>query len=354
MDRDQLPLLLITGCTGYLGAWVAKKACGSGGFRVRGTTRNPNSKRATKLKEQCRDIELVACELMKDDGWEAAFEGVTFLLHTASPFNVDPKMDFVKPAVEGTKRVLGFAASSGSVKRVAVTSSCVAMCYGTQPLEAREYGDQDWSQFPDENTSYEASKTFAEKAVWKWDEENPDISVCTVNPGLIVGASLLGTAGGTLDVWKMFSTAGMAAPIMFPICDVQDIAEIHVNALLNDEAAGMRIISAETVDAIELFQSTAEEFNPMGYKFPTSEMGSCILCCFFQCCCCCNPLAEYGDQINVKFSINNKLATSLTNSGKTRHWSKSTVEMTYDFIENGALPKKAKYVSPGGADSTPL
>jgi len=60
-------------------------------------------------------------------------------------------------------------------------------------------------------------------------------------------------------------------------------------------------------------------------------------------------MQEYGDQINVKYTINNKLATSLTNSGKNRNWSKSCVEMTYDFIENGALPKKAKYVSPGGA-----
>lgn len=349
MDRDQLPLLLISGCTGYLGAWVAKKATESGRFRVRGTTRKRNSKRATKLKEECRDIELVACELMKDDGWEAAFDGVTFLLHTASPFNMDPKMDFVKPAVEGTNRVLGFAASSGSVKRVVVTSSCAAVCYGEAPCEARPYTDKDWSQFKDDNIGYEASKTFAEKAAWKWSEENPDITMSTVNPGLIVGASLLGTAGGTLDVWKMMSTAGMAAPLKFPVCNVEDIAEIHINALLKDEAAGKRIVSADSVSALEMFETSAEEFNPMGYKFPDSQMGGCLICCMFRCCCCCNPLAEFGSQLDVDWSLDNKLATSLTNSGKLRDWSKSCVEMTYDFIECGALPKKPKYVSPGGS-----
>jgi len=341
---DNRPILLVTGCTGYLGAWCTKKAVESGKYQVRGTTRNPNSNRAKKLQELCSGLELVACELMKDDGWADAFKDVTFLLHTASPFNLDPKMDFVTPAVEGTKRVLGFAEQSGTVRKVVLTSSCAAVSFGLPPwkLEEREYSDQDWSSFPDDCTNYEASKTFAEKYAWEWSKKT-GIWMCTVNPGLIVGHSVLGVAGGTLDAWKAFYEAGYGPPVKIPICEVQDIAEIHVNALDRDGAEGKRLIMADCAWVCDLFEKVAEEFNPMGYAFPNKPMPGCLLCCFFNCCCCCNPLAEMGPSLNKDFTFNRKLATQFTDSGKPRNWAEASVDMTYDFIESGALPKKPGY-----------
>ena len=62
----------------------------------------------------------------------SALEGCTALMHVASPFpNVAEKDvkedDVVKPAVEGTMRVLK-AAVKAKLKKVVLTSSCAAVC----------------------------------------------------------------------------------------------------------------------------------------------------------------------------------------------------------------------------------
>lgn len=341
------PILLITGCTGYLGSWIARKATETGKYRVRGTTRNPSSKRATKLKEKCPGLDLVACELMSDGGWKEAFEGVEYLLHTASPFNVDPKFDFVTPALEGTKRVLGFAKDAG-VKKIVVTSSNAAVSWCQQPgwkMESREYGEKDWTIVPEGATDYESSKNIAEKAVWTFAEENKDISICCINPGVICGVSLLGTAGGTLDIWKQMSTAGMCMEAKMPYIYVEDCAEIHVNAIGKvEELNGRRVVSCQAVWFVDVFERTAEVFNPMGYNFPTSNMPGCLFFCLFRCCCCINPLQEFKPMMFHDYTIDNKLAASLTNSGKLRGYDQECVDMTYDFIESGGIPKAKGYV----------
>lgn len=56
----------------------------------------------------------------------------TFVIHMASPFPPEtPKNEdeVIKPAVEGTKNVLQACVNAGCVKRVVLTSSCVAI-YG--------------------------------------------------------------------------------------------------------------------------------------------------------------------------------------------------------------------------------
>ena len=59
----------------------------------------------------------------------------------------DPE-EVLKPAVEGTQRVLAAAAAAG-VKRVVLTSSCAAIAYGHEgtPLDApgHVYTEADWS-----------------------------------------------------------------------------------------------------------------------------------------------------------------------------------------------------------------
>merc|ERR550534_2830254 len=214
MDAMQEDVILITGATGYLGSWVTKKALETGKYAIRGTTRNANSSRAKALQEECPGIKLYELDLLKDEGWAEAFAGVSIVIHTASPFNMDTNFDYVTPAVEGTKRMLRFAKDAGAgVKQFIFTSSIIAVNYGDTKMEERVYTEDDWSTFKGNEKSYDASKTFAEKEVWKWAKENPDISVCTVNPGLIVGAPLIkGCTSGTVDVWNMMYEAGSTPP----------------------------------------------------------------------------------------------------------------------------------------------
>merc|ERR1719242_1493225 len=136
-------------------------------------------------------MELVACELTKDEGWEEAFKGVTHLLHTASPFNLK-KMNFVAIAVAGTKRALDFATKAG-VKNIVVTSSMAAV-YFNNTINGKRLTAAVWSKCEEGDTDYESSKYFAEKAAWEYAEADPSIVMNTINPGIILGPSVLGTA----------------------------------------------------------------------------------------------------------------------------------------------------------------
>ena len=69
------------------------------------------------------------------------------VIHVASPFEADAGREeeyFTKPAVDGTMAVMNAVASTPSVKRLVLTSSCVAImdCGKDKPAS---YDANDWS-----------------------------------------------------------------------------------------------------------------------------------------------------------------------------------------------------------------
>ena len=80
---------------------------------------------------QVDDVEFVEADLSNDEGWTEACRGCTYVLQVASPRLMEvPKNpdDMIKPATEGTLRVLKAAKQAGGVKRVVFTSSMGATC----------------------------------------------------------------------------------------------------------------------------------------------------------------------------------------------------------------------------------
>ena len=73
-----------------------------------------------------------------------AVKGVTYVIHVASPFPASQPKDeneVIQPAVEGTQSVLKACVAAKTIKRVVLTSSCVAvncelssMCLGVDLL----------------------------------------------------------------------------------------------------------------------------------------------------------------------------------------------------------------------------
>ena len=114
MDMD-LPVVVVTGASGYVASHVIIALLATGRYRVRGTLRSAaNSANLTHFPGGA--VEYFEANLMSDQGWEAAMKGASYLLHVASPFPIGKVApdSLCQPAVEGTERVLRAAAASGT------------------------------------------------------------------------------------------------------------------------------------------------------------------------------------------------------------------------------------------------
>ena len=128
------------------------------------------------------------------------------VIHVASPFEADGSTEenkdeqyFIKPAVEGTMAVMNAVAKTPSVKRVVLTSSCVAIMDNGKE-KPTTYDNTDWS-IPEKQTGYFKSKTLAEKAAWDFlkTPEGAHINLVTINPGLVVGPPLTPSSTGSVQ-----------------------------------------------------------------------------------------------------------------------------------------------------------
>ena len=153
----------VTSASGFIAGHTIQ-ALTERGYAVRGTARSPE--KGASLRERFPAVETALADLGADAGWDAAARGCAFVLHMASPFPSEvprERDDLVRPAVDGTRRVMA-AASKAGARRVVVTSSVAAVAYGHDAREA-PFDETDWTDPDDPRVgAYLASKTLVEKA----------------------------------------------------------------------------------------------------------------------------------------------------------------------------------------------
>jgi len=207
------PLVLVTGANGFIGAWCVKTLLDRGAYRVRGTVRDPTSKRNEFLRAlagAAERLELVAADLNNDDGWDGAVAGCDFVLHVASPYVLtvrDAQRDLVDPAVNGTLRVLRAAAKVGCVKRVVLTSSVAAISDDFEAWRTHTYGESDWNAKSSlSRNPYFYSKTLAERAAHDFCKtQSPSFSLVVINPFEVMGPALDATAEPNTSIGKVLA-----------------------------------------------------------------------------------------------------------------------------------------------------
>jgi dihydroflavonol-4-reductase len=269
--------VLLTGVSGFIAKHVALKLLNAG-YNVRGTVRRLD--RAAEvhaalqpyLTETAGQLGLVQADLESDAGWAEAMGGVQALVHTASPFPIvqpkDPAV-LIRPAVEGTERVLKAAAAAG-VTRVVLTSSVVAVLNEAKPDTLQDEADWCDIHLPT-TTPYGKSKTLAERAAWEVAKSR-GLKLTTINPGLVLGPPLDEHYGSSLGLVERFLKGRdpMLPPIGLPVVDVRDIAEMHLRALQRPETAGRRYIGASGTMAFVDMGRTLKAAYPTR-RIPTRE-----------------------------------------------------------------------------------
>ncbi|MEM0976882.1 MAG: aldehyde reductase [Pseudomonadota bacterium] len=249
--------VFLTGASGFIAKHIIRELLEQG-YDVRGSVRSEKRKAEVEALFPDAPLEFAFLDLNKDDGWAEAMEGCDVLMHTASPFPMaDPKdpEEVIRPAVDGTLRAMNAALAAG-IKRVVLTSSCVAI-YKQVDKAIDAPSDETYWTSPDEPyvSPYEASKTLAEKAAWDFVAEHPEMTLTTINPGVVLGPALDGSYGTSLELVEriMKRTDPMLPPMHMPCVDVRDVAMMHVAALSTEAAKGERFsATAQTVTFREI------------------------------------------------------------------------------------------------------
>jgi dihydroflavonol-4-reductase len=314
---------MVTGISGYLGLHVAKALLESG-HRVRGTIRNRSKESSVReaLPDPAGMLSFAICDLTSDSGWAEAFDGVDALIHVASPFILrEPKdeQEYLRPAVEGTRRVMRFALDAG------VTTSVVTSTYLTMAghMFAGTFGPEDHTPLGDPSiNAYIRSKVAAEEALWDFvTSEAPDMSVSTIHPGAILGPPLgsdsAGTSVSTIRGMISGSVPGIP-PISVPMVDVRDVAIAHVAALEIPAANGQRFAAShpEPIRYLEV----AKILRAAGYtKVPSREIPQGLIW----------ALAPVNRELrSMKAFLGKSVYADTSNTTNDLHWKPRPIEQT--------------------------
>jgi len=277
----------VTGGSGFLGSHTIIQLLQEG-YRVKTTIRNKSREKeirdliARNVKFSKDQLMFIEADLTSDKNWDAAVKGSTFVLHIASPFLAhlpkNPEEELIKPAVEGTLRVLS-ASLKNKVKRVVMTSSMAAISYGhVYPKNVSLLDENTWSDVHGkDNAPYMISKTLAEKAAWDFIETKAKkkMQLITLNPSAILGPVLDKDCGvSALIVKKILDRDMPAIPRLgFQIVDVRDVALAHIKAMTLPKANGKRIaLTDRFVWFEEIAAILAGEFSKKGYKIPKTTI----------------------------------------------------------------------------------
>ncbi len=287
--------VLVTGGSGFVAGWCIERLL-SAGYAVNATVRDLNKAPAARaqIAALCpaaadpERLKFFAADLMADDGWAQAVAGCRYVLHVASPLSPPASSDedaFIRPAREGTLRVVKAAVDAG-VERIVITSSMAAVAYGHPKARYRNgppFTGDDWTDPKGGDTSaYVRSKTLAEKAAWDFiAEHGGKTQLAVVNPAGIFGPAMGPDFSDSLQIVARLLNGKMPGlpPIGFSVVDVRDLADLHLLAMTKPEAAGKRFpAGGQFLWFADIADILREELPPeMTAKVPTRTLPAPML-----------------------------------------------------------------------------
>ncbi|KAI1733953.1 hypothetical protein F4680DRAFT_366395 [Xylaria scruposa] len=288
--------ILLTGGSGFIAAHVLETLL-QRGHSVVTTVRSTQKGRhiIDAHSHHSRDTldYVVVGDIAKTGAFDQAvvsqppFEAV---IHTASPYHFnskDNKKELLEPAINGTVGLLESVYKyAPSVKRVVITSSSAAILDQQQPTKV--YTEADWCPVTEEQAligpgdGYRASKTFAERAAWKFvEEKNPSFSLTVCNPPLVLGPVLhhleslssLNTSNQRIrDIMSGACKQGLPATGNHLFIDVRDLASGHALAVEKPEAANKRFFMvAGHFSNKEITEIIAGNFPSLRQNLPSGD-----------------------------------------------------------------------------------
>jgi nucleoside-diphosphate-sugar epimerase len=337
--------VLITGIGGYIAKHVALWHL-KNGDEVRGTVRSLAKAEAVKKSLQAAgapidQLRFVEADLTLDNGWDEAIDGIDYVQHLASPFPLNQPSDreaLVPAARDGALKVVK-AAIKANVKRIAMTSSIVAMMYRRRKERAFSFTESDWTD-PEWKavTAYTVSKTRAEKSVRDYlNEVGANDRFVSIHPGFVLGPLLDSDYGTSVGVIRLFLKGAYPSvpPVAFPVVDVRDLAQLHGLALKAPVAQRRLIAAGETMSFAAMVAALKEAY-PERKNLPSGELAEGLVrfLSLFD-----KSLGTLSADLGRKPMVDSTYVTELTGA-MFRPAKESVIDTAKSLLEYGLIDKK--------------
>ncbi|KAL1614158.1 hypothetical protein SLS56_012174 [Neofusicoccum ribis] len=286
LKNPSLPInstILVTGANGYLGSAIAS-ALLTAGYRVRGTVRSAAQHAwLTSLLTRTHGggrFELVSVPDMAAAGaFDGALKDVAGVIHVAAVFTLSPDAArVIPPIVEGNLSLLRSLAAAPGVRRVVLTSTAGTLPKArkfdpTTPLTTEEWNEEEaalafaegeaaarLSEMQRGLAVYAAGKVRGEQAFWKYvreeevgwvanSGESNGWNLRVVLPALVFGKPLsvehqgfASSSNVPVQMLKGEEDEFTKALERYYWVDIEDVAWLHVAALINPELKNERIV----------------------------------------------------------------------------------------------------------------
>lgn len=260
---DHGGIILVTGGTGFIGAYIIKELVLKG-YTVRAIRRSQTLPFFIS-PEIFNAVEWISGDVLDLSSLEDAMKGVDTVIHSAAiiSFLKSERKKMYQVNVEGTANVVNIALEQ-NVRRFVHISSISALgrtANGDHVSEEKKWVDSKL------NTHYGISKRKAEIEVWRGMAEG--MNGVILNPGTVLGFGNWhsGSCAIFRNFYKEFPyyTKGVNGFV-----DVEDVARLTVQLMASDLTEQRFIISAENREFQWLMNTVADAF---GKKRPTKEVG---------------------------------------------------------------------------------
>ncbi|KAM7184445.1 hypothetical protein V8F20_012229 [Naviculisporaceae sp. PSN 640] len=254
-------LVLITGATGHIGSRTLLHVLRAG-YRVRAAVRSDAKMAQVLARPEIQELNpgsrlefTLVPDITAPGAYDHAVEGVTHMIHIASPLVTGDSVPlhkhheyFIQPAVQGTLNLLEAANYGGTVRRVVITSSIVALIpvgqmEGTErrdpwnPVSPNDRVPFQQGPYHSEFAAYSASKVAALQAAETWMErERPAFDLVHLHPGFVIGRNDAATTTsqalqGTNAVVLAMLLGKKFGPYAGATVHAEDVARVHVASL---------------------------------------------------------------------------------------------------------------------------
>jgi dihydroflavonol-4-reductase len=259
--------VLITGGTGFLGAYIIK-ALIEKGYTVRAIRRH-NNPPSYISKEIFDKVEWMEGDILDVVSLEDAMEGVDTVIHSAAivSFTKKEQKKMYKINVEGTANVVNIALEK-NIKRFVHISSIAALGRKTDGGHVDE--EKKWEESKI-NTHYAKSKYKAELEVWRGISEG--LNAVILNPSTILGYGDWNT--GSSAIFKnVYNGFKWYTPGVNGFVDVEDAAAAVILLMESDISEERFIINGDNWPFKKLMDTMALYF---GKKKPARQTTAFLL-----------------------------------------------------------------------------